>query len=230
MQYLKQNGYRCLNLTELFNHPVIEFPREKRAFALTFDDGYDDFFKWAFPVLNEHGFTATVFLVTDNVDGYSNWQGDEDSSMLTWKHIRELNSNGISFGSHTCTHAYLPYLTEDEAWHEIYASREILEMKLNHECTLFAYPFGESTPGLQRLVQNAGYKAALGARTGKPGLYNWWRNAGTPNNTLLSFSFKLTWYYNFYHKARGWLKEETSLGHFLRRIKRRWLSPAAQPM
>lgn len=39
------------------------------AVAITVDDGYRDFYRHAFPVLQRHGLPATVFLVTGFIDG-----------------------------------------------------------------------------------------------------------------------------------------------------------------
>ena len=61
-------------------HPVI----------LTFDDGYADFYTAALPVLQHHGFTATLYIATAFVGGTSRWlrYADERSRpMLTWAQL-----------------------------------------------------------------------------------------------------------------------------------------------
>ena len=108
MRYLYDHSYRCLSLKEFLSLPGSFRPQHEKAFALTFDDGYEDFFSQAFPILQRYGFSATVFLVTDLVGAKSKWEGEQGNRLLTWSQIETLHNAGVSFGSHTCTHPYYP--------------------------------------------------------------------------------------------------------------------------
>ena len=64
MGYLNDQGYRCLSLADYLNSCGHFSPWGKKAFVLTFDDGSEDFFTLAYPILRRFDFTATMFLVT----------------------------------------------------------------------------------------------------------------------------------------------------------------------
>jgi len=219
MRFLYEYGYKCLDLNEIFyNFPQESF-REKKAFVLTFDDGFDDFYTIAYPVLRNYGFTATVFLVTDLLGGCSKWEGEDGARMLTWDQINNLSTNGISFGSHSCTHPSLLRISDEQIRYELSASKECIEKELHKKISFFTYPFGESNQKIQQMVNDAGYQGALGVITGKPSRYNRWRSECGAQDTLQTFNFKLSWTYLFFQKLRGWLREETMLGRVLRKIK-----------
>lgn len=223
MRFLYDRGYQSLDLMGLLESPLQGSSYQKKAFSLTFDDGFSDFCTNAFPILRYYGFNATVFLVTDFLGRQSAWDGEKGTHMLTWENIDNLSASGISFGSHTCTHPYLLQLSDEEIWHEFTASKKCLEEKLRSKISFIAYPFGESSPKIQQMAKDAGYTAAFGVMTGKPGRFNWWRSECGAQDTLQTFSFKLTWLYSFFQKTRGWVREETPPGRILRKIKHRWL-------
>jgi peptidoglycan/xylan/chitin deacetylase (PgdA/CDA1 family) len=102
MRYLFSHGYRCLSLMEILRPLENKSLQRKRTFVLTFDDGYEDFLTQAYPILRRHGFTATVFLVTDRVGECSDWQGEAGTPLLSWEQVKALHRDGVSFGSHTC--------------------------------------------------------------------------------------------------------------------------------
>src|SRR5438477_279294 len=80
-----------------------------RAVLITFDDGYQDFADEAFPLLERHGFPATVFVVTDAAERTSRWDAayGQAAPLMGWDEIRELSRRGVEFGSHTQTHPAL---------------------------------------------------------------------------------------------------------------------------
>ena len=85
MRYLNDHGYYCLSLKDHLEPPGDNPFQRKKTFVLTFDDGYADFYKNAYPILRRYGFTATVFIITDFVGRESAWEGEEGSPMLTWE-------------------------------------------------------------------------------------------------------------------------------------------------
>jgi len=94
--------------------------------ALTFDDGYSDFLHNVLPVLECHGFTATVFLVADQVGRTNAWDarhGDPPRALLGWEEAAALADRGIAIGSHARTHRFLTELSGAEMEEEIRARR-----------------------------------------------------------------------------------------------------------
>src|SRR5208283_3111951 len=101
MRWLKQAGYRSIELSELIRG-LEDGTDLSKTVVITFDDGYQDFLTDAMPVLKQFGFTATVFLATGRIQETS--MRFEGVDYLTWGDVRELHKEGIQFGSHTVTH------------------------------------------------------------------------------------------------------------------------------
>lgn len=221
MNYLFQQGYRCLSLTESLSLSAGSRLQPEKCFTVTFDDGYEDFFSQAFPILHRYGFTATVFLVTARVGTKSNWAGEHGNPLLTWAQVETLHQAGISFGSHTHTHPVLPQLPRERIYEELAISKACLEAKLGQGISWLAYPYGESNPLVRSIAQAVGYKAACGVVSGKAGPFNLWRCECYKNDLLPTFIYKLSPRYRYLGQIRSWLRDETSLGQFLRRLKRR---------
>ena len=83
-------------------------PFRERTCVVTFDDGYETVYREAFPVLEELGFTATVFLITGYCGKQNSWPGHVspvgEQLLLSWTQIEEMARHHIEFGSHTVTH------------------------------------------------------------------------------------------------------------------------------
>ncbi len=220
MHYLHEHQYSCLPLTRLLQSPENKRTQPKKSFVLTFDDGYEDFFTQAYPILRRYGFTATIFLVVDQVGKLSNWEGECGSSLLTWEQIKTLQNDGISFGSHTCSHRRLQLLPQKHIWDELNVSKEKLEAKLGQEVLFLCYPYGDSNIEIQRMAMTVGYKGACGVNRGKNNPFNLWRCLCRADDSLRTFISKLTWL-NYY---LTWLREETNLAQSLRKIKHRWFN------
>ena len=63
---------------------------------------------------------------------------------LSWEEVKEMDTDRlISFGSHTINHEILSRLPETQLPAEIIDSKEVIEKKLNHPISLFAYPNGQ---------------------------------------------------------------------------------------
>jgi peptidoglycan/xylan/chitin deacetylase (PgdA/CDA1 family) len=136
-----------------------------RELAITFDDGYEDNFENAAPVLEKLGLPATFFIVTqwmgtDVVPWWDKQQGVRHPWM-TWEQVRTLQQRGFEVGAHTRTHVDLGSVNAVEASEEIAGARRELEQHLGVPVDLFAYPYGRLAnlaDANRRLVRGAGFR------------------------------------------------------------------------
>lgn len=170
VKHLSEAGYSSLSLRDLVTSLKDGRSLPEKPIVLTFDDGFRNFYTHAFPVLNEYGFCATVFLVTDFCGKYNDWGGNPSdfprSELLSWSEIKELNDAGIEFGSHTKTHPDLTKLTPAEAEDEIVASKSAIEDALGHDTVTFAYPFGRFNDSVKDIAAD-NFGASCSVRLGK---------------------------------------------------------------
>jgi len=87
-----------------------------------------------------------------------------DFQPLTWEQIKEMNSNRIDFGSHTCSHPILSRLTIEKLKHEIIDSKKEIERKVGVEVCSFCYPngqFEDINKDVIRVLTQSGYDCAV---------------------------------------------------------------------
>jgi peptidoglycan/xylan/chitin deacetylase (PgdA/CDA1 family) len=139
-----------------------------RSVVLTFDDGYADNGDLGLPALERHGFPATIFLVSAAGER-AGWRSADEirgRPLLTPADARSLNGR-LEFGAHSRTHPRLPGLEPPELEQEVSGARSELEQALGVPVTVFAYPYGESSPEVEHAVARAGYLAACGVEPGR---------------------------------------------------------------
>ena len=182
MQYLADHNYQVISLSHAvemirgFSPTTKHQPLNTKAVVLTFDDGFEDFYTHAFPVLRRHGFTATVFLPTDYIgNGRPTLRG---KAHLTWDRVRELSAAGITFGSHTCSHPQLHDLGPEEITRELSTSKQTIESQLNVSAgqprgvDSFCYPYKfpehdiQFVSTLSKVLRSVGYDCCLSTRIG----------------------------------------------------------------
>lgn len=135
-----------------------------RELAITFDDGYQDNYLNAAPILKSMGLPATFFIATTFIGtDFVPWWDRKLSirhPWMTWEQVADLHRQGFQIGAHTRTHADLGVISGEVAWEEIHGSRMDLEEKLSATINLFAYPYGRErqiTEGNRDLVRKAGF-------------------------------------------------------------------------
>ena len=151
--YLKNNGYTPISLDELARevNTGTTTPIAKPV-VLTFDDGWQNEYVYAFPLLQKYGFIATFFI-------YSNPIG-RDPRFMTWEEIRHVHDSGMTIGDHTLSHPYLRHLTPDQLQKEIMGGKKALEEKLGVTIAHFASPFGYTSSELVNLLRTDGFSTA----------------------------------------------------------------------
>jgi peptidoglycan/xylan/chitin deacetylase (PgdA/CDA1 family) len=168
MQYLHNHGYRTLNLSEAVS--VLQGEAARKCAVITFDDGYGDFYRHAFPVLDRYGFTATVFLPTAYIGATP--KQFKGKYCLTWTEIRELRKHNVCFGSHTETHPQLRTLDAEAVNREVVNSKTNIEDNLGESVDSFSYPFSfpEGNASfiqmLRNTLVNSGYNHGVSTRIG----------------------------------------------------------------
>ena len=165
MWYLKTAGLRVVPLEEIAAGD--DAPGRRRV-ALTFDDGFEDFYLNAWPVLRRYGFPSTVFLVSGNMGGVNTWDTDVGvtKKVLTWEQAAGMKGSGVSFGSHTVSHPFLSRLPEERIRTEVEASKREIEERLGVPADTFCYPFGDYDERVVRAVKAAGYRCGVTTRRG----------------------------------------------------------------
>jgi len=145
MLKLHERGYQTVSLLEVADCLRSMKPFPERAFAITFDDGYESVYQEAFPVLQRYHMSATVFLAVGkegSTEDKTRLPSLEGRSMLNWQEIREMHRFGIEFGAHTCTHPNLTRLSPKQIDSEMGDSKKIIEDGLSFPVRSFAYPYG----------------------------------------------------------------------------------------
>jgi peptidoglycan/xylan/chitin deacetylase (PgdA/CDA1 family) len=164
-----------MDLGEMLSALVAGHDLGKR-FVITFDDGYQDFYIDAWPVLKQCDFTATIFLTTDRIQDSA--MRIEGADYLTWREVRELQADGIQFGSHTVTHPDLRSLGPEQIDYELGYSKETIEQRLGIPVLSFSYPFAfpeedrDFTRYLADTLENLGFDNGVSTILGRarPGI------------------------------------------------------------
>jgi peptidoglycan/xylan/chitin deacetylase (PgdA/CDA1 family) len=153
---LLESGYHTISLMDAVDCLRQRKPFPNRAFVITFDDGYRTVYRQAFPVLQRHSLSATVFL-TVGEKGKASPEGRlpslKDRDMLGWAEIREMQRGGVIFAAHTLTHPDLTRLATDRIQAEICESKAVIEDALGAAVTSFAYPYGRYNRHIREIVE-----------------------------------------------------------------------------
>jgi peptidoglycan/xylan/chitin deacetylase (PgdA/CDA1 family) len=138
-----------------------------RGVAITFDDGFRDNLTVALPLLERFRLPITLFVAAGLVgqDGYLS----EDELRETARHPL------VTIGAHGLWHRHFTHLSNDEARLELRESRSLLKNITGRKIDLMAWPYGECDPGLERMSQECGYRAAWSVWKGTNSTYSRWR-------------------------------------------------------
>jgi peptidoglycan/xylan/chitin deacetylase (PgdA/CDA1 family) len=139
MERLARTGWRGTSLREgldlLKGNPV----DDPRCVAITFDDGFRDFYSHAFPILQQHQFSATMYLPTAYIS--NSRLTFKSRECMTWTEVKELHRKRIEFGSHSVNHPVLHGLPWSEIESELSVSKAHIEQEIGEKVESFGYPY-----------------------------------------------------------------------------------------
>ncbi len=135
MQYLHDHQYSVISLYQLYDALKNDAVLPAKPIVLTFDDGYEEDYTNVLPILQQFGYTATFFIITNPVDA-------GDPAYLSWKQIQDMAAAGMSMEDHTRTHVDLRRRTAAFLTNEIQGSMDDLKARDGQASHMFAYPSG----------------------------------------------------------------------------------------
>ncbi|MGE5626413.1 MAG: polysaccharide deacetylase family protein [Bacillota bacterium] len=173
LDWLAENHYEIWPLPKIVDYLQGNKPIPDHVVAITIDDAFQSAYDRAYPLLKERGWPFTVFVSTDSVDSHQ-------SDFMTWDELREIAAHGATLANHTADHGHLPFRLKGEsdlAWADrvrgdIEKTQTRLQAELGKDTNtnpkLFAYPYGEFSEELVKLVNGLGY-VAFGQQAGVMG-------------------------------------------------------------
>lgn len=159
-------GYYFLTPEEAYKALTENALPAKKVVWLTFDDGNEDFYTIAYPILKKYKAKATNNVITGFVK-------KGNAGNLTVKQMKEMMAHGMSFQSHTVNHPDLSVTDKATQKAELTDSIDFLEDKLNTKVNTIAYPSGrynQTTLDLAKKTYKLGLTTNEGLASAKDGL------------------------------------------------------------
>lgn len=148
---LVAGGYSVVSMAALWAGLASGAPLPPKPVVLTFDDGYDDAYQYAYPALAARGMTGLFHVITGQVEQFG---------YLTWTQVAEMRAAGMEIGSHTVHHPDLWWLSTADRWAEIEGAALAIAAVLGERPKFLSYPIGHYNTYIADIVRQTGHLAA----------------------------------------------------------------------
>ena len=159
LQYLAEEGYHAITLTDLFLYLTQGYPLPEKPVVLTFDDGYSDAYDVVFPLLLEYGFPGTFFVLATPTHF-------ESPGYLTWTQMAEMAEAGMDIQAHGRDHVDLRGRSYDFLVYQILGIQEAIHTHTGYLPRFFCYPAGQYDKDVVNVLKSAGYWGAVTTQWG----------------------------------------------------------------
>lgn len=166
LKLIAEAGATVLRVSDFVDAIVRGSGLPERPVLVTFDDGFADFRREAWPALREAGFVATLYVTTGFLEGLHRASGATrpPGPWLDWDALPGLREQGVEIGGHSRTHPHLDTLSAEAARREIEGCKEVLERLLQAPVRSFAYPHGFHSRSVRDLVRESGFDSACAVK------------------------------------------------------------------
>jgi peptidoglycan/xylan/chitin deacetylase (PgdA/CDA1 family) len=230
---LLQRGFQPWPLRKALEYHRRRLAMPKRVFVVTFDDGYENNYTQAFPILRELNVPATLFLSTAYLESgepmpSDDWTGKGASDVppeawrpLTLAQCREMQASGlVELGGHTHTHQDFRGRI-DEFRADLRLNLAFLQKQLGLTDATFAIPYGSrkeqfATAAMSRVVCEAGFLCSLGTEdelcrvADSP--FDWGRFNVEQHDTAATLAGKLGGWYSFLRRGVRAIERWSTIG------------------
>jgi len=161
MSILQKRGYRALSLDDLKAYLDGKAIGRDKLFMVTFDDGYEDNFNNAKPILDAYNYRAVIFVATQYIGKVSKFfSSDEDRNhaMLNAEQLQSLEKSGWDIANHFHSHRPLALLAKEEIEEEIKKSQSILDGIIANKNNIHRYslPRESTSEAVKRVLLENG--------------------------------------------------------------------------
>lgn len=172
---LKKFGFETITFMDLLNYLDFGKALPEKPVIITSDDGFQDVYTNAFPILKKYGYKMTIFLVTGYIGNsdedrkVNSFDSDQQVLMrpiLIWPEIIEMYKYGCEFQSHSVNHIRLGLASDEEFLYELIQSKNDIESRLGNQVLFFAWPRDNNSPLKWPLIAETGYRGAVRYGTG----------------------------------------------------------------
>jgi peptidoglycan/xylan/chitin deacetylase (PgdA/CDA1 family) len=169
MRYLHEQGYYTATLEELEKFLKGDLMLPKKTVVLTFDDGYQNVYIYAYPELKKYGFHAANFVVGKNTTETDQPFDPAKKSHLSWNEIK-TSKDVFEYHSHTYDLHYKVTLKNGQirgaALDPNLLAADIKLMKQHIDTPYISYPYGDFNQQVVATLKKAGYRMAFTVRQG----------------------------------------------------------------
>ncbi len=151
LAWLKAAGYEAVRMDAVAACLRSEGPCPAHAVAITFDDGYLDAYTTALPILQQYGYPATFYIVSDFV-GQPGYAG--------WEELRAMHRAGMELGAHSVSHPDLTTLGLEDLRDQVARSGARISEMIGAPVRSFCYPGGRFDPTVAAVVSETGFTSA----------------------------------------------------------------------
>lgn len=139
-------------------------PDAAETFVLTFDDGYEDVYHRAWPLLRDGELPFVLYLTTGPVESRHPLTPGGYADPLTWAQINEMLDSGLmTLGAHTHEHRDLRSLSTMQIESEVQQSNDLILLRTAVDARHFAYPWGYWSEDADQVIRDAYTTATLGS-------------------------------------------------------------------
>ncbi|MBJ2119286.1 MULTISPECIES: polysaccharide deacetylase family protein [Proteus] len=173
MNYLKEAGYETLSLNQVAGYLNKSINLPGRAVALTFDDGLQSVYRYAYPLLKENGQRATLFVISSRIKSKTSKWAPNSLQFMSWQSLRSsrdvFDIQSHSHFLHRLDNNKKPIIFSRQSHTiilDLQRSQRVLSL-LNPHQYAFAYPFGGYNQRAINAVKASGMTLAVTTQQGK---------------------------------------------------------------